>query len=300
MKLTSKAISGIQILNRFDNQDLTSHLEEYHKLLDTLLYLNETLAESKSLLPHWKEYSETLLFKFCNHGFTLHNILKGVTLNSIYYPDILNGKELFDISSSNVILRSQFEAFLMYHHIYVNPKLDEEKELRHHAWIYSSLMQRLDFNAESPYGKEQRKVDIEQMEIISQRIKSLSAYKQLSYKQQKSLLSKGSGKLFKHWSTILEETGFSKSHPFYTLYTYLSMYSHSEGLSVIQLKDNLFKKNLNNEFGSINLKNSKMLVSAMITTIVKLFPIIEIKYNTLPSNLKNEIETYSQIMVAKY
>src|SRR5678816_4094398 len=83
-----------------------------------------------------------------------------------------------------------------------------------------------------------------------------------------SLNHTGSGKLFSHWETILKETGFSESTPFYTIYTLLSVYTHSEGLSIIQLRYQPGRlKNVISQ-ANLDLYNAKLLICLMINSIM--------------------------------
>ena len=84
----------------------------------------------------------------------------------------------------------------MYHYIYVNPDNDDLKELRYNAWIYSSLLQRQEFPAETEYGKRQKEKDLNELAKMKSIISNLNSFKYLSPKQQQSLLNSESGKLF--------------------------------------------------------------------------------------------------------
>ena len=200
-----------------------------------------------------------------------------------------------DISSSKTVLRTQFEAFLMYYYIYVNPVDDDLKELRYNAWIYSSLMQRQDFPSETEFGKQQKVKDLIELNKMKESISKLKSFQNLSPKQQKSLLNTGSGKLFSHWAIILKETGFSESNPFYTLYTLLSIYSHSEGLSIIQLSHQPDSNKNAISQANLDLHHSKLLVCLMINSIMKLYDVVKKKYETLPDKIKYDIEIYSML-----
>ena len=295
MELTSKDLRMIELFRQYNEYTLEQKLDEFHNLIDSLLYLHETLADEKISIQSWQKDSEILLFKFSLHGMTLHDILTGLTLKSSYFERELHGKRVIDISSSKVVLRSQLETFLMYHYIYINPSNDELKQLRYYAWIYSSLLQRQGFPSKTSFAKEQKKKDAAEMKKIQSIISKLTSFKELSDKQQKALFERGSGKLFMHWSAILEETGFSENHSFSTLYNYLSMYSHSEGLSAIQLRDNSFSYNKNIELAKLDLHQSKLLVCLMITSIIKLYPEIEKRFKTLPEKLRFDIEIFSSM-----
>jgi hypothetical protein len=301
MNLTSKDIRAIELLQQYDRQDFEHNLKEYHNLIDTLIFLNETLRLENTQIPYWQKYSETLLFKFCLHGLTLRNICSGVILQSTYFDKELSGAKIIDISSAKVVLRSQLETFLMYYYIYVNPANDDEKQLRYHAWIYSALLQRQNFPTTTEFGKNQKKNDLVEIERIKIEIQKLTSFKKLSAKQQKALLENGSGKLFNHWAQILKETGFSETHAFSIIYNYLSIYSHSEGLSAIQLNGTSFAYEKNKEQVDLDIHNSKLLVCLMITAITKLFVPVKMKYNTLPDNLRYDIEIYSSMaMTARH
>jgi hypothetical protein len=299
MKLTAKDLRAIELVKKYDKRDLIENLKEYYLLADTLIYVHEAISEERIRIKYWQKYSETLLYKFIFHGLTLHNILSGLKLHSDYYKEEMSGKTIIDIASAKSILRSQFEAFLMYHYIYVNPKNNDLKELRYNAWIYSSLLQRQEFPAETEYGKKQKAKDIIQLDKLKSIITNLGSFKSLSPKQQQSLLNSGSGKLFSHWATILKETGFTEKNPFYMIYTILSIYSHSEGLSVIQLEyqPDLAKNSLSQ--ANLDLHHSKLLICLMINSVIGLFKSAKERYETLPANTKYDVEIYCTMAIRK-
>jgi hypothetical protein len=294
MELTSRDLRVIELMNQYERQDLEFNLRELHNLVDTLLYLNETLQQEQTPIQAWQKYSETLLFKFSLHALTLHDILSGLILKSSYFPKQLNGVKVIDISSAKVVLRSQIETLLMYHHIYVNAIDDDQKQLRYYAWVYSALLQRKAFPTSTEQGQLQKANDQAEIEKLKTIIEGLISFKKLSQKQQIALLDSGSGKLFSHWGTILKETGFSEKHAISIMYTYLSMYSHSEGLSAIQLNAGMFRYEKNKKDANLDLHTSKLLVCLMIRAIVDLFKAIEIRYKTLDENLQTDIEFYSK------
>ncbi|HSZ86428.1 MAG TPA: hypothetical protein VK787_10375 [Puia sp.] len=295
MQLTQKDLRAIELVKKYNRHDLVESLADYHLLVDTLLYLHEAIAEERVQINYWQKDSETLFYKFAFHGLTLHQIFNGLKLSSVYYKVEMDNKSSIDISSARAILRAQFEAFLMYHHIYVNPVDDDLKELRHNAWIYSSLLQRQKFPSKTEFGKQQKAKDKIKLNKMKETISKLKSFQNLSARQQQSLLDTGSGKLFSHWATILKETGFSENTPFYTIYTLLSAYSHSEGLSIIQLSYQPDShKNVINQV-SLDLYQAKLLICLMINSIMKLHGVVKKKHATLPDQLKYDIEIYSMM-----
>lgn len=297
MELTPKDIRTIELVKKYNRHDLAENLADYHLLIDTLLYLHEAIAEEQVQIKYWQKDSEILFYKFAFHGLTLHQIFNGLKLNSVYYKVEMNDKSSIDISSAKAIFRAQFEAFLMYHHIYVNPIDDDLKELRYNAWIYSSLLQRQEFPSKTEFGKLQKAKDKIELNKMKEAISKLKSFQNLSTKQQQRLLDTGSGKLFSHWATVLKETGFSESNSFYTIYTLLSVYVHSEGLSIIQLRYQPDRHRDTISQANLDMHNSKLLVCLMINSIMKLHEVVKKKYDTLPDQLKYDIEIYS--MMAK-
>jgi hypothetical protein len=273
--------------------DLNNCLSTYIDFIDVLIFLNEILAEKGNKVKDWEKYFETLTLKFAFHGISLHKILSGVKFSSKFYKNI-QGKSIniLDNSSAKSILRAQFETFLMMRHIYVNPSDEDSKELRYCAWIYTALLKRQDIPANDINSKSQKEKDLISIEDFQKRIKSLNSFKKLSQKQQESLLKMGNGKLFNHWARIIEETGFPKDSAFNALYEYLSIYSHSEGLSVIQL--NTIKFMPNNEHSiyqaCMDLYFSKILTCVFIKDIVNKFPTLNETFQNLPDKVKLQVE----------
>jgi len=300
MDLTAKDLRKIELFKNYERHNLSENLREYHFWLDALIYLHETLSEQKVEIRYWQKPSETLLKKFWFHGLSLHSILSGIRLQSVYYKEELNGKSIIDVGSAKVVLRAQLEAFLMYHHIYINPGNDDVKELRFNAWIYSSLLQRQNFPAKTEYGKKQKMKGSVELEKMRSFIAGLKSFKELSTKQQQSLLDAGSGKLFNHWTTILKETGFSEQNPFYTIYAILCIYAHSEGLSIIQMEyhpdgiENIVRQ------ANIDLHNSKLLICLMINSIIRIYPEAKFKYDSLPVNTKYDLEIYCSMALGEH
>lgn len=296
MSLTPRELRAIEIGKQFYQKDLEINLEEYHKFLDVLMFLHETLSELKIKMEEWQVYSDTLITKFYLHSNTLFIILSGTQMFSKYFENGNLDKKILDIPSSKVILRAQLESFLMYHHIYVNSDNKDEKKLRFNAWMHKSLVKRQEFEAKTKFSQKQKEKDAIEISKIEQIMQELNSFGKLTEKQQISLLKNGSDKLFKHWNEILIETGFKKGSTYFKFYKLLSSYAHSEALSILQLKGSKLGYNKYNGTANLNLFLSKILICKMIITIKKLYKIVEIKYNTLPQNIQDKVEFYALIV----
>lgn len=295
MDLSHRDLKAIEILARYQNKDLEVNLIAYRELLGVLISLHEVLAQSQVKFEIWKGYSDTLMTKFFLHSNTLAQILTGGVLQLEFKDGIRRNIKILDVSSSKVVLRAQLEAYLMYHHIYVNPKTEDEKELRFNAWMCASLLDRQSLPAATDFTIAQLKKDKEDIAKLRLRMEQLPAFKNLSDNQQKILLEKGSAKLFKHWRTILHETGFGEGSIYNRFYGLLSNYAHSEGLSILQLQESKFTYNKNDETANLNVFMSTILLARMVLSIKGLYKMIEIQYNGLPQSFQDTIEIYARL-----
>ncbi|TAE18793.1 MAG: hypothetical protein EAZ95_03475 [Bacteroidetes bacterium] len=300
MTLSKEQLFAIEIYQNNQMKDLAFAMQEYEYFLGILLYVQDTLADKEVDVQDWERYVGVLTHKFVLHGKSMLELLKGFTWSIPFFPTT-SQKQMVDISSANTIFRAQFETALMYHHIYINPQTDDEKELRYYAWIYTALLQRQKLNPRTEEGKQQKERDAEEMEKMRQIMQNLEAYKNLSPKNQNNLFETGSVKFFKKWNVIMEESGFEEGNIFNSLYYYLSVYAHSEGLSAIQLHDAgyLFSSEHNQNSAYQAISQSKILVCHMIKHIKNSHTLIEERFKTLPEKTQYFIEFYAKMATHK-
>ena len=206
---------------------------------------------------------------------------------------------MIDISSLMTVSRAQLETLLMYQHLYINSNDKDEQMLRFKSYILAPLIYRSEtFQSNSEYIKERKKNDVNSINNLREEIKKLRSFERLSIKQQKTLLEKGSGKLFKHWDTIFKESGFSENGIFSQLYYLLSAYSHSEGLVVLQLKKaQYFNSKHNNESLFRYLFFSLIMTAIMIKNITSKFDLVKSRFQKIDDKDKAEIEIFSKFPV---
>lgn len=296
---TPKDLRVIELTNKYYNDDMATRLQGYHHLLDTMIYLNQEMADTGYQIKNWQKFSETLLMKFYFHGLTLHQIYSGLTLSSGYFGKEINGAHYVDISSARAVLRTQVETFLMYYYIYVNPEDENIKELRYYSWIYTGLLHRQEFPSKTDFAKTQRLKDQQEMERLKKIITALPAYRQLTPKQQTKLLTEGSAKTFSHWNNIMEETGFVKNSAFLSTYTMLCMYAHSEGLSAIQLNSAVSDPTFQIGQAKMDIHHAQFLVGMMIMSHIKIFPVLQAKFDRLPEETRLDIEILAMLANVK-
>ncbi len=271
MKLTEENYWAIELANLYESknqENLKSYLKE---LLDILIYLHEVLAEDKVKVHESIILSEELIIKFYFHGLSINKISEGFNFQSKYFSNGAVAKVKFvDVPSILTIGRSQLETLLMYQHLYINSENENELWLRYYAWIYTALLQRSDTPTNTLDTKQKKEDDFKAMEILRKKMESLFPTTNLSEKQQKSLIKKGNGKLFKTWNAIFKDSGFSNGI-FAKLYYILSVYAHTEGLSVIQMKSAKYNntKEENSDMVFIQLFCSTVMTAVMIDNICK-------------------------------
>ena len=299
MNLQSENIHWLfEAATKFYNKDIAVTRNDLYDQLDLLAYLKETLVQEKVKVDEHDPMSEQLVIKFYLHGQSLAKIGEGFNITSKYLDtEPLSELRYIDISSLFAIGRAQLETLLMYNHIYVNSNEIAEQKLRYNSWIYTALLQRKNIPAETKEGKMQKERDILHMETLKSKIASSPRFAELKPNQQRSIFETGSSKLFKHWNVIFEESNYPKDGMFSKLYYILSAYAHSEGLSVIQLKSSLhlLKNKSNSEYVFLQTLASVIMTSCMIQNIVKRFPAISKRYDTIDEKIRYNVYFYSQL-----
>lgn len=125
----------------------------------------------------------------------------------------------------------------------------------------------------------ENKIEYEQNSIneYKKSIQDNKYYKNLTEKEQRALLNKGSGKLFKNWDTIFKESKFNEKGVFTNFYFMPSVYAHSEGILALQLKEtkHLMDHEHMKETLYLMLFYSYLMTSIMIKNITNKFPLIK-------------------------
>lgn len=303
MELKSENIQWLlELSKKFNNKDIVELRTDLLETLDLLIFLNEALVDENVIVDDHEVSLEPLVMKFFLHGQSIAKISEGYSLSSSYFNnEIFHANEFIDISSLLTILRAQLECLLMYQHIYVNPTNKSEEELRYNAWIYSALLQRQNITATKEESKSQKLKDLVYILDLKNKIQQSESFLNLTPKQQSSLIESGSGKLFKHWGTIFRESNFTEEGILSQLYYLLSVYSHSEGLSVIQLKSakyDLHSKS-NSELVCLQLESSLIMSCCMIINITNRFPAIAKRYESIDEKNRYTIYFLSKLSKAK-
>lgn len=178
--------------------------------------------------------AEGLAIKFSAHLLSTLYLYRGVNLPDLYRPII----RFPDNSSLNVLVRSAFETSLVFYYVFLDPKNENEKDLRYFCWEIAGLYQRQGFPSPSiEENINKLKEEKEMIKSIEGKIKQNPIYLSYSNKIQKRLFQnlKEPGKWRdKSWEKIAISAGYGKLHA-KILYGYLCDHAHSGNLSVMQI-----------------------------------------------------------------
>ena len=181
--------------------------EEYIKLLDGFI----SICEANKGLPinneNWILDAEGLAIKFCAHATSALYLYRGTKIPEMRIGNI----SFFDYASLNIICRAAFETFLIFHHLFIQPDSEEEKELRYDSWVLSGLIERQGFPIKSPYGKKQIESEKLIVNSLKDKLRKNKRFIALKSKQQRSITEKGNWK-FKSWAEIALDAGLDKAH----------------------------------------------------------------------------------------
>jgi hypothetical protein len=171
--------------------------------------------------------AEGLALKFVGHASAAYYLYQGIALPVI-------GANFVDPSSVNVLGRAALETFLVFHHVFIAPASEEERDFRYMSWLLAGFLERQTFPARSPQGKEMLSVEAQLIPPLQTKLRENVCFRALKSGQQKSLLERG--KWRPPWTEMGLAAGLSRTHA-EAFYSYLCEYAHAGNLGVIQIRN---------------------------------------------------------------
>lgn len=265
----------------------------YEEMLYSFMSVQQVLADSKIKFNSIWIDSETLVNKFIFHLIALNGLYKGTEVN--LKEKGIKGK-LRDISSIYVMLRAALENLLIYNHIFISSKDEEEVSFRHDVWILSSLIGRQRIKPISNEAKGIHQKEKEQIEDLRKKISENIYIHNLTINQKKELLKKGDTRLFKTWFALLDEMGFGNAFGIKDAYFIMSNHAHSEAISVMQINDSKFDSKYDkNKMLSYSVVFGMIFISRIFIMQLKKYKILEVKFNMLNHDLRERIVTLEKM-----
>lgn len=256
--------------------------------VETLTALSNSLHSDGIQMPAWKTYSETTIIKICFHFSSLFKLFHGTQLP---FHQTEHPIYVFDEPSIYSLFRTITENYLTFYYLFIDSISDDEKHFRFLIYEYCGIKQRQSFPATTPDTKEKQKNEAAHLIKLKAAIESSQFFKKIDKALQRKIID-GIQPRLKSWKKLMREAqlnlGFDSN-----LYGFKSSYSHTEYLSLMQIRIGNYGYIPNQRKGHFVLFIIHMLICRIIVDIANLFPSIGIYYNKLDERLKMEIEFLS-------
>ncbi len=286
-------IKSTQLILEIQSRSYSELLEWYEEMLFAFISVQQSLADAKvKLNSRWKD-SETLVNKLILHLIALKGLYKGTEIE-------IKGKDIKgkckDISSIYVLLRAILENLLIYHHIFISSKNEEEVSFKYDVWIMTSLIGRQKIKPVSDSSKEINLKEKVQIDNLREKIKNSVYFQCITSKQQNELLKRGDSRIFKPWVTLLDEMGFGNVFGIKDAYFIMSNHAHSEAISIMQINDsNSESKYEREKLYCYSVMYGMIFISRIFVIQLKKYKISELKFNMLSQELKDRILTLEEV-----
>lgn len=279
----------------FSRRDLPKQVVELKEYIDTLVLLQEYLVKSGVKIPVYKFHIDTLITKYTFHANTIYHLLNGVDMT---FKNLNFSKKILDIPSLYILLRAQLENYLIFDFIYCQPATTEESEFRYNNWKLSGYLSRKDTPTVTELAKKTKESDLKEIAKLQKLIRDSNFFNVYKPKQQSKILKTGDERLGNGWVKIMTNSGWSPRIS-ESLYKIISAYAHSSGVSIFNITELKAGYHPNNDQANLVASISKMITCKFIIRFKNLIKTVEIKYNTLPSDLLSRIEFYDTILSRK-
>jgi len=279
-------------LSYFDPNGLEQNASELRKTVETSVELIHSLFTSKTKIKNYEKSLETLIFKLTSTSFSILKLTEPTKFRTI--KNDLNA-EILDFLSIYILTRSVLECYLTIEYIYFNQEDESEKFFRFKLWEVSGLISRQKFGTvENLDFTEQKQKEKELIDKLKKELESGEHYPKLSPNQIKNLNKYGLPKIAS-WHKLIEDSSLNTER-FSTMYSLFSSYSHSEFLSILQIKQSTFDSKSSEPKGNIafSLTLLRMIHSRLIMELKSRYKSAELVYNTLPNNIRTDVEIWSR------
>jgi len=201
------------------------HVIDFDTLIDIFIEIGSHLQGEKIDPEFTYLYNaEGLGKKILNHALTVRTLFNGYTYKS-FEPQI-------DFSSMAILTRAALETYLTLNYLFVAPKDRDELEFKLNSWYLGGL-DRIKYKPAFADNLQKWQEEMLQAEELKKKIQASCFFAGLKPNRQKDVLS-GDWKLG-GWFELAKSAGFNEGY-FRKQYMFLSSYSHSNRLSVIQIQ----------------------------------------------------------------
>lgn len=241
---TVSIVMTVRLYRRNKKSTMTEQDKELVELADILLHV----IEANKGVPEDQDGknldAEGLGIKFFNHLLSVVYLSRGINIEEVSIP-ITNYP---DHTSVDVLVRSAYEACLVFHHIFLGADSDAERDFRFLCWSIAGLYEKQSFAAVSEEDRQRQTEEKVIIEELLLRIKNNDIFNAMQIKKRTNLMrnfKRGHWRQIS-WTDMAQNVGFSELNS-RTIYILLSDRAHSGNLSVKQIwqaKDHITRKQL--------------------------------------------------------
>jgi hypothetical protein len=284
-QITEKHITILELMRKYESQTNIEYAKSILEDIGLLIELIDSLNKQNIKMPEWKIWHEPLLIKLCFHASSLLQIFSGTTLPFNDRDKLL---EVFDEASIIVLLRVVTENYLTFHFLFADDIPEEEKRFRVTVWKYCGLKQRSNFEISTEEAKKKQLKENADIELLKLEIEKSSFFNSFHLKHQKKILNGKNPRLFNTWIDLIKGSDL-RLDLFKNMYGYKSNYSHSEFISVMQLRSSNYgyNENAKNHYALFLLH---FLISKTILDLNEIFPSIKDIFSSKTKIVTNRIE----------
>lgn len=205
--------------------------------------------------------------------------------SSFFLPDMRDPFSVWPI------VRSQFENYCNFNHLYTFQQDEEFALILYGLWAISGFKYRQNLTVSSAANLEKKEQERKNIETLTQEIKDNSFYKQLKVEEKSKILNAIKGKDWKlsadnnkrikfiPWQQLFVNAGCKKAMD--SSYNYMSLNSHPTYVSVFQFSE-IYKEQFHHSNTFFALRYSTLIGSFLIRDYCKTFPVAKNYFDALP------------------
>lgn len=282
--------------------DMGKSLEEikkdYEEILKAILFASEAKKEKKNKRYNnqYHKYIHGLFLIFFYHCSAIYHLIDGIKLP--FAPFIFR-----NYASIDVVARSAFETFLILNYIFIDPKSDEELELRFTSWLLSGWKEHEHHEIQIENHKEAFEEVKKGNQELRIKLQNMASFQSLERGERKQILHN-----FGKWRIpeicedgkrhppsyydLARKAGLSKFHS-NIVYKYLSKYTHPTAMSINQIHE---AKTLDAFLKMIipTLENVIIAMAIMLKLYIKIYSDASVVLDLNPE-LNSKVKEYEEL-----
>lgn len=291
MEITIEEL-GNKLLEIENNIDV---LFKHNAAVNTFLSIREHISKTRQFASEQINASEILCKKSFLHAVSVLNLYS-------YYEnfdaEILSELGKPEPISMWAVLRSQFESYVTFNHVFINPESEEDKLIRYNTWVIESLTRRQKIQAMKPENIKKQEKEANILIDLKNEIENTDTFKNLNpdvqEKAKKFLKNPEKWKFVILENKIIEPEGFKGlafrsgmvEMGFKDFYSTLSIFTHPTYNSVMQLNE-IYENDYYLKMFKAAIKYSAMLINFMTWDYCKLIPEAYDYFNVMNEDDKN-------------